>query len=846
MSFWATLSVHERQQCFSKNPQPDKVLKAKLARKIEVWEVSGLLKQEWNTKLSATIAQVLSEKYISNEFFTKGHKRRSTGLPIWEIYVVLKKGRRESAQPTIFALHRDISVAKRAYRLIQDLKQTSLKALLQDFDIAYAEYPLNLRADAEGSSTPSTKQLRNLCGTHVVISRQTGEPAAQAWTRSTIGGVLRVNGTYFGLTTAHSFLEDEEDLTEQNRHDGSPSPLIRKPTWKVYAQNCAHDSTTADDTNCISAQPVDSANLINTTDANELTNVPVQNSQFTTTNSLSVGSGEEIQINLLADDIPSGQVMVASSVAQRVWADFPEIASVVALPDSPSVHIAWRVSQQTSHGDSGSWVIDRAGRAFGMIVAGSDEHAESYCLPLKSIFTDIQSHLGVSEMPSISEGLQINVQASGERKQQGDVEANGSDDVDRTEDRSMHAHVGDDELMTELFEPTRTTSKPTADEPRTTSVSASLSPESVLAEEDREEEGALAPAQTPAGQEREVITKPAVAGSVPEAHLEQSTTKPKPETQTLADPERSAVEIGDVHVDFRRGAPDRPGLVSGSEVNAVENLEAEKTEPGEFVPFKYPDELVEEDDDGERDVKSSYRHTRHSSAHKRVSRKDILTDSLDHYNIPWEWDPEDDYYVFVKEYLTKGRWHELRQHTAKIFEQRLEKQKQKQKSSLKANSTQSINHTPSYVQWAPESHQRTNQMVVRGAPPRRVDRTTNPSQLTQGDNSRQPRIAPEIASACRQLDLEFEGLVQDLVWDADCSTEFGQRVLAAHISKERSILEFAERPISQGTSNSPRVGREEPDVVPVPLEPSPDAPEKQREQTRFVSREREGMAMASV
>lgn len=369
MSFWATLPVHERQQCFSKNPQPDKVLKASLARKIEVWEVSGLLRQEWSANLSAKIAQGLSEKYISNDFFNNGHKRRSTGLPIWDIYVVLKKGRRESAKPTIIALHRDISVAKRAYKLIEDLKQASLKVLLQDYDIAYAEYPLNLRADADGSSTPSTKYLRNLCGTHVVISRQTGEPpgepAAQAWSRSTIGGVLLVNGTYFGLTTAHSFFEDEEDLAEQYKHDGSPPPLIRKPAWRVYAQDCAHDSTTEDDTNCISAQPVDPANLINSTDADGLTNgvlnpdvllsrscdwalVPVQNSQFTTTNSLSVGTGEEIQVNSLADDIPSGQVMVASSVAERVWADFPKIASIIALPGSPSVHIAWRVSQQTS------------------------------------------------------------------------------------------------------------------------------------------------------------------------------------------------------------------------------------------------------------------------------------------------------------------------------------------------------------------------------------------------------------------------------------------------------------------------------------------------------------------
>jgi hypothetical protein len=363
-SFWAALSVQERQQCFSKNPQPDKVLKAQLSKKIEVWEVSGLLKQEWNSKLSAKIAQVLSETYISNEFFTKGHKRTSTGLPIWEIYIVLKKGRRESAKPTIFALHRDISVAKRACKLIEDLKQGSLKVLLQDYDIAYAEYSLNLRADAQRSSSPGIARLRSLCGAHVVISSQTGEPAAQAWTRSTIGGVVLVNGTYFGLTTAHSFLEDEDDSAEAENHGASPR---QKPTWKVYAQSCVNDTTTKDDTNCISAQPVDSANLINTADTGGLTNgvrnsevllgrssdwalVPVHNSQFTTTNSLSVGNGEDMEINSLVDEIPSGQVMVASSVAQRVWADFPGIVSIIALPDSPSVHIAWRVSQ-----DTGMW-----------------------------------------------------------------------------------------------------------------------------------------------------------------------------------------------------------------------------------------------------------------------------------------------------------------------------------------------------------------------------------------------------------------------------------------------------------------------------------------------------------
>lgn len=484
-----------------------------------------------------------------------------------------------------------------------------------------------------------------------------------------------------------------------------------------------------------------------------------------------------------------------------------------------------------------------------MIVAGSDEYAESYCLPLKSIFGDIQSHLGVSGMPSISNQPQLHVQASGERSQQEDVEANGSDNVDRTDHRSKNAHVDDEELMTEIVQPAPTTSKATADGSSTTTLSASLSPESILAEEDREgseEEVVLGQDQTPAAQEGEDIIELAVTGSVPEAHVEQSATQLKPQTKTLTESECSGVETGDGHVDVRRGDPDSLGLVSRYGANAVEKLEAKKTEPGEYVHFIYPNEVVDEDDDGEPFGRPSHRNIRHSSAHTRVNRKDILPDSLDHYNIPWKWDPEDDYYFFVLDHLSKDRWQELRQHTAKIFEQPV--QKQEQKSSLKANKGHSTNHAPSYVQWAPDSQQRTNQMVIRGAPSKRLESTTNPSQLRQDDESRQPRIAPEIASACRQLDLDFEGLVQELAWDTGCSIEFYQKVLAAHTSKEHSILEFADGLSSHGTSKSPEAGRVEPHLVPVPLEPSPPAPESQREQIRFVRRELERalMAMESV
>lgn len=97
-------------------------------------------------------------------------------------------------------------------------------------------------------------------------------------------------------------------------------------------------------------------------------------------------------------------------------------------------------------------------------------------------------------MPSLSKRLQLNIQVSGKRSQQADVVANGSADFDRTEDRSINAHVGDDELMTEVVEPVPTTGKPIADELSTTTVSASLSPGSILAEEhreDSEEEGSI-------------------------------------------------------------------------------------------------------------------------------------------------------------------------------------------------------------------------------------------------------------------------------------------------------------------------------------------------------------------
>lgn len=54
----------------------------------------------------------------------------------------------------------------------------------------------------------------------------------------------------------------------------------------------------------------------------------------------------------------------------------------------------------------------------------------------------------------------------------------------------------------------------------------------------------------------------------------------------------------------------------------------------------------------------------------RVQIKHLLPETLDHYLLPWEYDPHDRKYIIVKRYVSRELQQELFDHTARIYKKR--------------------------------------------------------------------------------------------------------------------------------------------------------------------------------
>ena len=54
----------------------------------------------------------------------------------------------------------------------------------------------------------------------------------------------------------------------------------------------------------------------------------------------------------------------------------------------------------------------------------------------------------------------------------------------------------------------------------------------------------------------------------------------------------------------------------------------------------------------------------------RCKAKFLLPETLEHFQLPWEWDPQDPSYILIKQYIDQGLQEELFQHTANIIMQR--------------------------------------------------------------------------------------------------------------------------------------------------------------------------------
>lgn len=214
------------------------------------WLYKGALVTKWILNLLPKIDDILHAP--KNEKYIQGNANQ--GFPfVVELWMMSETKNWKDAEPTIVALCADAKAAKRMVRVLTNVRQ------FQDLNLGFHYFTWAGDLGFVATSTASSglgesmeSDSISLCGSRVKMTSIPISVKSQ-WNTATIGGVLYLDGAYYGLTAAHAFYssrsdpgslsqgnqerssdssgedsEDEEDLHWLSSTDSSPA-LIHEP-----------------------------------------------------------------------------------------------------------------------------------------------------------------------------------------------------------------------------------------------------------------------------------------------------------------------------------------------------------------------------------------------------------------------------------------------------------------------------------------------------------------------------------------------------------------------------------------------------------------------------------------
>lgn len=359
---WTGLSNAEREKCFDPTSSRRGYLQQQSSYK--AWRASGELAQEWNDLI------VELKTRTDTDDFRRSLSSGKQSLPVvnFALYLAARRPDVAKLKPTIVAECRDVEVAKRACKALQQMKHYTLAPLLGSYEIDYAQSTIRLRADSDSDSdTPVEK--KNLCGAQILILniQPGGLTDPKSCTTATVGGVVTVSGKNYAMTAAHAFFRNSTDIdsdTSTNRtsnasipgsgtsNSGSANSVLSRAgvaivQSKVYAEKCDPIWIDENGSAMLVEEPVKRA-LINTTEPNVLVNrdedwalVPINNSMYDTINRLPINTGQGQQVTAISNTMPAGMVNVITGVSSPAEATMSSAASLLLLPGSKKSTIVW-------------------------------------------------------------------------------------------------------------------------------------------------------------------------------------------------------------------------------------------------------------------------------------------------------------------------------------------------------------------------------------------------------------------------------------------------------------------------------------------------------------------------
>ncbi|KAK0511993.1 hypothetical protein JMJ35_005121 [Cladonia borealis] len=265
---------------------------------------------------------------------------------------------------------------------------------------------------------------------------------------ATMGGILLINGTYYGISAQHGryeFLEQPEDATnggnslcfddDSDTEDSDLDDLIEITSSESISSHSDEGSPTLSFTSTTSPKDRIFEEPMNFPSMTELSldhipevpspSQPTYSSYPKISNLLPYERNElDYEVFKIDDpryhrwnkiDIPSSGDLIRRIIPNKiartpvecpVWAATGTTGCVqgtmmrqphyIKMEDSETFQEMWaiKLDRNTKPGDSGAWVVDRAGQLYGHIVAGDPMLGLAFIIPACKIFEDINSRFG--------------------------------------------------------------------------------------------------------------------------------------------------------------------------------------------------------------------------------------------------------------------------------------------------------------------------------------------------------------------------------------------------------------------------------------------------------------------
>lgn len=235
-SYWDDLDPYQQQQCKDYTR-----IVSQFGNNTWAWWPAGCVLERWNEEIFPTITRIQNE---NGRWIFKGQKIH----PICIIELHMIGANLPSARPTIVAKCADLRIAKRTILVLKRIPSFTDLNLGFDFvpcakilrlagRAGYNEGPKELRLSLrsgynEGGDTGYQGYLKaeepqkqnqsalgqRLHGLHILVYPNRNLPET-LYNQATLGGVLILNGRYFGLTAAHVFFEQQEEWRIDDKAD---------------------------------------------------------------------------------------------------------------------------------------------------------------------------------------------------------------------------------------------------------------------------------------------------------------------------------------------------------------------------------------------------------------------------------------------------------------------------------------------------------------------------------------------------------------------------------------------------------------------------------------------------